>query len=110
MSDVCKTTYEEIKKDKKHRYVVFFIRDEKQIDVEVIGETTLYTWMTDTCMVVAVGDFFVVLLVRLPFWLSGLQPLSAVLKSTHFMNWVFQSCAVFCVQYHTVGKAQELVN
>jgi cofilin len=35
---VCKTTYEEIKKDKKHRYVVFFIRDEKQIDVEVIGK------------------------------------------------------------------------
>jgi cofilin len=39
VSDVCKTTYEEIKKDKKHRYVVFFIRDEKQIDVEVIGKT-----------------------------------------------------------------------
>ncbi|KAF4520735.1 hypothetical protein B566_EDAN004855 [Ephemera danica] len=38
VSDVCKTTYEEIKKDKKHRYVVFFIRDEKQIDVEVIGD------------------------------------------------------------------------
>jgi cofilin len=38
VSDVCKTTYEEIKKDKKHRYVVFFIRDEKQIDVECIGE------------------------------------------------------------------------
>lgn len=38
MSDICKTTYEEIKKDKKHRYVVFFIRDEKQIDVEVIGK------------------------------------------------------------------------
>nr|CAD7256668.1 unnamed protein product [Timema shepardi]CAD7570031.1 unnamed protein product [Timema californicum] len=38
VSDSCKTTYEEIKKDKKHRYVVFFIRDEKQIDVEYIGE------------------------------------------------------------------------
>lgn len=38
MSDICKTTYEEIKKDKKHRYVVFFIRDEKQIDVEFIGK------------------------------------------------------------------------
>lgn len=38
VSDVCKTTYEEIKKDKKHRYVVFFIKDEKQIDVEYIGE------------------------------------------------------------------------
>lgn len=38
VSDVCKTTYEEIKKDKKHRYVIFYIRDEKQIDVEVIGE------------------------------------------------------------------------
>ena len=41
MSDVCKTTYEEIKKDKKHRYVVFFIRDEKQIDVEVIGKSAI---------------------------------------------------------------------
>lgn len=37
VSDACKTTYEEIKKDKKHRYVIFFIKDEKQIDVEVIG-------------------------------------------------------------------------
>lgn len=37
VSDVCKTTYEEIKKDKKHRYVVFYIKDEKQIDVEYIG-------------------------------------------------------------------------
>lgn len=38
VSDVCKTTYEEIKKDKKYRYVVFFIKDEKQIDVEVVGK------------------------------------------------------------------------
>lgn len=38
VSDACKTTYEEIKKDKKHRYVVFYIKDEKQIDVEVIGK------------------------------------------------------------------------
>lgn len=38
VSDVCKTTYEEIKKDKKHRYVIFYIRDEKQIDVEVVGD------------------------------------------------------------------------
>lgn len=37
VSDICKTTYEEIKKDKKHRYVIFYIRDEKQIDVEVVG-------------------------------------------------------------------------
>ncbi|CAG9572984.1 unnamed protein product [Danaus chrysippus] len=37
VSDACKTTYEEIKKDKKHRYVVFYIRDEKQIDVETVG-------------------------------------------------------------------------
>ena len=37
VSDVCKTTYEEIKKDKKHRYVIFYIRDEKQIDVEFVG-------------------------------------------------------------------------
>ncbi|CAD7013046.1 unnamed protein product [Ceratitis capitata] len=38
VSDVCKTTYEEIKKDKKHRYVIFYIRDEKQIDVETVGD------------------------------------------------------------------------
>lgn len=37
VSDICKTTYEEIKKDKKHRYVIFYIKDEKQIDVEVVG-------------------------------------------------------------------------
>lgn len=37
VSDTCKITFEEIKKDKKHRYVIFFIRDEKQIDVEVVG-------------------------------------------------------------------------
>ena len=38
VADICKITYEEIKKDKKHRYVIFYIRDEKQIDVEVIGK------------------------------------------------------------------------
>ncbi|KAG5889444.1 Cofilin/actin-depolymerizing factor-like protein [Gonioctena quinquepunctata] len=37
VSDICKTTYEEIKKDKKHRYVIFFIKEGKQIDVEKIG-------------------------------------------------------------------------
>ncbi|KAH0812712.1 hypothetical protein GEV33_010078 [Tenebrio molitor] len=34
VADACKTTYEEIKKDKKHRYVIFYIKDERQIDVE----------------------------------------------------------------------------
>uniref|UniRef100_A0A1B6EMI2 ADF-H domain-containing protein n=1 Tax=Cuerna arida TaxID=1464854 RepID=A0A1B6EMI2_9HEMI len=38
VSDVCKTKYEEIKKDKKHRFLVFYIRDEKQIDVEKVGD------------------------------------------------------------------------
>jgi len=37
VSDACKLRYEEIKKDKKHRYVVFYIKDLKQIDVEYIG-------------------------------------------------------------------------
>jgi len=37
VSDNCKIMYEEIKKDKKHRYVVFLIKDAKQIDVEIIG-------------------------------------------------------------------------
>lgn len=38
VADNCKIVFEEIKKDKKHRYVIFNIRDEKQIDAEVIGE------------------------------------------------------------------------
>ncbi|CAG0889767.1 unnamed protein product [Darwinula stevensoni] len=38
VADACKTTFEEIKKDKKHRYVIYYIKDEKQIDVETIGE------------------------------------------------------------------------
>ena len=45
VSDICKTTYEEIKKDKKHRYVVFFIKDEKQIDVEVVGKAEFHLIM-----------------------------------------------------------------
>lgn len=43
VSDACKTTYEEIKKDKKHRYVIFFIKDERQIDVEVSVDNKLTT-------------------------------------------------------------------
>lgn len=38
VADACKIIYEEVKKDKKHRYVVFHIKDGKEIDVEVIGE------------------------------------------------------------------------
>lgn len=38
VADQCKIIFEEIKKDKKHRYVIFNIVNEKQIDVEVIGE------------------------------------------------------------------------
>jgi hypothetical protein len=37
VADACKIIYEEVKKDKKHRYVVFHIKDGKEIDVEVIG-------------------------------------------------------------------------
>ena len=37
VSDECKTHFEEIKKSKKHRYVVFHIRDEKCIVVESVG-------------------------------------------------------------------------
>jgi cofilin len=36
VADVCKVRFEEIKKEKKHRYVVFYI-DGKQIDVELVG-------------------------------------------------------------------------
>jgi len=37
VTDICETTYEEIKMDKKFRYIVFFVNDEKQIDVETVG-------------------------------------------------------------------------
>lgn len=38
VNDKCKIIFEEIKKDKKHRYVIFNIVNEKQIDVEVVGD------------------------------------------------------------------------
>merc|ERR1719178_669352 len=38
VSDECKTTYEEIKKSKRHRYVVFYIKEEKSIMVEAVGD------------------------------------------------------------------------
>jgi len=37
VSDECKTHFEEIKKAKKHRYVVFYIKEEKSITVESVG-------------------------------------------------------------------------
>ena len=37
VADECKTHFEEIKKGKKHRYVVFYIKDEKSIVVEAVG-------------------------------------------------------------------------
>ena len=37
MSDSCKTVFDEVKKAKKHRYVVFVIKDDVMIDVEAIG-------------------------------------------------------------------------
>ena len=76
MSDVCKTTYEEIKKDKKHRYVVFFIRDEKQIDVEVIGKTKFsYIDGTHLLMVLSVA-----LLWNVPTFHSSKHHMSAIPK------------------------------
>ena len=38
VDDMCKNVFEEIKKSKKHRYVVFFIKDEKSISVEAVGD------------------------------------------------------------------------
>jgi len=38
VSEECKTHFEEVKKGKKHRYVVFYIKDEKQICVESVGD------------------------------------------------------------------------
>ncbi|CAH1105774.1 unnamed protein product [Psylliodes chrysocephalus] len=37
VADACKKIHEEIKRDKKHRYAIFYIKDGKQIDVELIG-------------------------------------------------------------------------
>lgn len=38
VSDACKSTFEEVKREKKHRYVIFHIRDETEIDVEMVGD------------------------------------------------------------------------
>eukprot|EP00088_Acartia_fossae_P012192 TRINITY_DN16270_c0_g1_i1.p1 TRINITY_DN16270_c0_g1~~TRINITY_DN16270_c0_g1_i1.p1 ORF type:complete len:149 (-),score=45.65 TRINITY_DN16270_c0_g1_i1:210-656(-) len=37
IADDCKNVFEEIKKNKSHRYCVFFIKDEKFITVEKMG-------------------------------------------------------------------------
>jgi len=37
VSDECKTYFEDIKKAKKYRYVVFYIKEEKSIVVESVG-------------------------------------------------------------------------
>ncbi|OQV15573.1 putative Cofilin/actin-depolymerizing factor-like protein [Hypsibius exemplaris] len=38
IADDCKVQFEAIKRDKKHRYLIFVIKDEKQIVVEKQGE------------------------------------------------------------------------
>ena len=38
MAQECKNQFDEIKKGKKHRYVVFYIEDEKMIKVECVGD------------------------------------------------------------------------
>merc|ERR1711962_1281278 len=38
VSDECKTYFEDIKKAKKYRYVVFYIKEEKSIVVESVGD------------------------------------------------------------------------
>jgi len=38
IADECKQQFEAIKRDKKHRYIVYMIKDEKQIVVEKIGD------------------------------------------------------------------------
>merc|ERR1712240_693874 len=37
VSDECKSHFEDVKKGKKYRYVVFYIKDEKSITVESVG-------------------------------------------------------------------------
>ena len=41
MSEEVKSMYDEIKKKKNHRYLVFYIKDEKTIAVEKIGTLSL---------------------------------------------------------------------
>jgi len=38
VSDECKSKFEDVKKGKKYRYVVYYIMDEKTIQVESLGE------------------------------------------------------------------------
>merc|ERR1712000_205785 len=38
VSDECKTYFEDVKKSKKYRYVVFYIKEEKSIVVESVGD------------------------------------------------------------------------
>jgi len=38
IADECKQQFEAIKRDKKHRYIVYMIKDEKQLVVEKIGD------------------------------------------------------------------------
>ncbi|GAU87309.1 hypothetical protein RvY_00186 [Ramazzottius varieornatus] len=38
IADECKQQFEAIKRDKKARYIIFMIKDEKQIVVEKVGE------------------------------------------------------------------------
>ena len=38
VDEECKNVYDKIKKSKSHRYVVFFIKDEKSIAVEKVGD------------------------------------------------------------------------
>ena len=38
MAQECKNQFDEIKKGKKHRYVIFYIEDEKMIKVEAVGD------------------------------------------------------------------------
>ncbi|KAH7963138.1 hypothetical protein HPB52_019730 [Rhipicephalus sanguineus] len=38
ISNEAKTVYEEVKKDKKYRYIIYHIKDERVIDVETTAE------------------------------------------------------------------------
>ena len=37
VSSNAKTTYEEVKKDRRYRYIIYYIKDEKVIEVESTG-------------------------------------------------------------------------
>lgn len=68
MSEEVKVKYDEIKKKKTHRYLIFFIKDEKTIAIEKIG--------TGVCLINNLIQTNFVSLLHFSFKYSGLNNLT----------------------------------